>query len=91
MSERIKIPWNYPGLSTAIIHDQVSSFADSFSTGQIETEEDYADSSKSSGAAHVGGGSRVLQTTENYPTQTKARDNSIPSGAIPKDIETLIK
>ena len=75
----------------AIIHDQVGSAGDSFSTARIETE-DYAGSSKSSGDAHVGGGgSRVSQITENYPAPMKARDNTIYSGMIPKEIERLIK
>ena len=69
------------GLPTGITHDQVSSSADSFSTARIETE-DYADSPKSPGASHVVGGSRIFQTTDNYPSPTKM---------IPKDIETLIK
>ena len=91
LSESNEIPENHQGLSTAIIHDQVSSSPDSFSTAQIETEGDYVDSPKSSVPAHVGGDSRVFQTTENYPTQTKARDNTASSGEIPEDIETLIK
>ena len=86
VSENNEISENHQELCTAIIHDQVSSSQDSFSTRQIETEGDYADSLKSSGAAHVGDGSRVFQTTENYPTQTKARDNIVPSGGIPEDI-----
>ena len=89
VSESNEIPEDHQGLSTAIIHDQVASSADSFSTVGIETE-DYAGSSKSSGAAHVVGGSGILQTTENYPALTKAKDNSISSGMIPKEIETLI-
>ena len=89
-SESNEIPEDLQGLSTAIVHDQVGSSADSFSTTQIEREE-YADSSKSSGAAHAGGGSRVLKTTENYPAHTKARDNTVSSGMIPTEIETLIK
>ena len=89
VSGRNGIPEDHQGLSTAIIQDQVGSSADSFTATQIERED--ADSSKSSGAAHVGGGSRVLQTTENYPAQKKARDNTVSSGMIPKEIETLIK
>ena len=73
VSESIEIPEDHQGLSTAIIHDQVGSSTDSFSTAGIETE-DYAGSSKSSGDAHVGGGSRVSQITENYPAPMKARD-----------------
>ena len=84
-------PENHQGLSTAIIDDQVGSSAHSFSTAQIETEGDCADSLKVSGAAHAGGGSRVFQTTENYLTQAKARDNTVSSGKIPGEIETLIK
>ncbi|XP_015774844.1 PREDICTED: uncharacterized protein LOC107353039 isoform X2 [Acropora digitifera] len=53
--------------------------------------EDYADSSNSSGAAQVVGGSRIFQTTENYQVLTKARDTTVSSGMIPKGIETLIK
>ena len=45
----------------------------------------------SSGAAHVVGGSRVFQTKENYPAPTKVRDNTVSSGMIPEEIETLIK
>ena len=90
VSERNETPEDHQGLSTAIIQDQVGSSADSFTTTQIETEE-CADSSKSTGAAHVGGGSRVLQTTDNYSAHTKARDNTVSSGMIPKEIETLIK
>ena len=89
VSGRNGIPEDHQGLSSAIIQDQVGSSADSSTTTQIETED--ADSSKSSGAAHVGGGTRVLQTTENYPVQNKARDNAVSSGMIPKEIETLIK
>ena len=85
VSDSNEIPEDHQGLSIAIIHDQVGSF----STAGIETE-DYAGSSKSSGDAHVGGGSRVSQITENYPALTKARDNTISSGMIPKEIETLI-
>ena len=92
VSESNEMPEDYQGLPTAIIHDQVGSFADSFSvTTQIETEEDYADSSQSSGAAHVDGGSRAFQPTENYLAQTKATDNTLSSGMIPEEIETLIK
>ncbi|XP_068724936.1 uncharacterized protein [Montipora capricornis] len=90
VSESNEIPEDHQGLSTAIIHDQVGSSADSFLTTGIETE-DYAGSSKSSGAAHVVGGSRIFQTTENYPALTTARDNTVSSGMIPKEIETLIK
>ena len=90
VGERNEIPEDHQGLSTAIVHDQVGLSPDSFSTTQIERE-DYADSSKSSGAAHVGGGSRVFQTTENYPAQRKARDNTVSSRMIPTEIETLIK
>ena len=79
------------GLSTAIIHDQVGSSVYSFSTTQIETEEGYADSLKSSAATKVGGGNRAFQTTENYLAQTKARDNTVSSEKIPGEIETLIK
>ena len=78
------------GLPTGITHDQVSSSADSFSTARIETE-DYADSPKSPSAAHVVGDSLIFQTTDNYPSPTKARDNTVPSEMIPKGIETLIK
>ena len=90
VSESNDIPEDHQGLSTAIIHDQVGSGAHSFLTTQTETE-DYVGSSKSSGAAHVVGGSRIFQTTENYPALTKARDNTNSSGMIPKEIKTLIK
>ena len=89
LSEGSGIPEDLQGLSTAIVHDQVGSSADSFLTTQIETE-NYADSSKSSVAAHVGGGSRAFQTTENYPAPAKARDNTVSSGMIPEEIATLI-
>ncbi|XP_067049428.1 uncharacterized protein [Acropora muricata] len=82
-----EIPEDHQGLSAAIV---VGSSVDSFLTTQIETE-DYADSSKSSGDAHVGGGSGVSQITENHPAPMKARDNTLSSGMIPKEIETLIK
>ncbi|XP_015759573.1 PREDICTED: uncharacterized protein LOC107338838 isoform X2 [Acropora digitifera] len=85
-----EIPEDHYGLSAAIVLDELGSSADSFSTAQIE-KEDYADYSKSSGAAYVVGGSQILQKTENYPAITKARDNTVSSGMIPKEIETLIK
>ena len=92
VSESNEIPENRQGLSTAIIDDQVGSSVHSFSSAQIETEEeDYADSLKSSGAEHVGGDSRIFQTTENYLTRAKARDNTVSLGKIPEEIETLIK
>ena len=92
VSESNEIPENRQGLSTAIIDDQVGSSAHSFSTAQIETEEeDGADSLKSSGAAHVVGGSQIFQTTQSYLTQTKARNNTVSSAKIPEEIETLIK
>ena len=88
--ESNEIPKDHQGLSTAITPDQVGSSSDSFSTARIKRE-DYAESLKSSGAAHVVGGSRILQKPENYPALTKARDNTVSSEIIPKDIETLIK
>ncbi|XP_015749583.1 PREDICTED: uncharacterized protein LOC107329408 isoform X2 [Acropora digitifera] len=81
---------DHQGLSTAIIHDKVGSSADLFSTVRIETE-DCAGSSKLPGGAHVVAGSRIFQTTENYLALTKARDNTVSSGMIPKETETLIK
>ncbi|XP_044178391.1 uncharacterized protein LOC114949826 isoform X1 [Acropora millepora] len=90
VSESNEIPEDHQGLSIAIIHDQAGSSAGIETTAEIETE-DYAGSSKSSGDAHVGGGNRGSQITENYPAPMKARDNIISSGMIPKDIETLIK
>ncbi|XP_067050218.1 uncharacterized protein [Acropora muricata] len=90
VSEKDEIPEDHYGLSAAIVLDELGSSADSFSTAQIE-KEDYADYSKSSGAAYVVGGSQILQKTENYPAITKARDNTVSSGMIPKEIETLIK
>ncbi|XP_044166090.1 uncharacterized protein LOC122950038 [Acropora millepora] len=77
-------------LFPAINPDQVGLCADSFSTTQIETVEDYADSSNLSGVAHADGSSQVFQTTDNYQTETTARDN-VFSGVIPKEIETLIR
>ena len=85
-----EIPEDPPELSTAIMHDHVGSSANSFSTTQIEANEDYANSSKSSGAPH-NDDSGVLQTTENYSAQTKARDNSSSLGMIPEEKEALIK
>ena len=90
-TESNEIPENRQGQFAAFIYGQVGSSADSLLTAQIETEEDCAGSSKPSGAAHVGGGSRVLQTTKNYLTQKKARENTVSSGMIPEEIETLIK
>ena len=91
VSETNEIPQDRQGLSTAIIYHQVGSSAYSYSTTQSETEEDYADSLNSSGATHVGGGSQVFQTTENYLPQTKSRDNTVSLEKIPEEIETLIK
>ncbi|XP_067037362.1 uncharacterized protein [Acropora muricata] len=91
VNESNEIPEGPSELSTAIIHDHVGLSADSFSTTQNETEEDYADSSTSSGAQHVSDGSRVSQTTENYPAETKARDNTFSLEMMPEEIETLIK
>ncbi|XP_044178333.1 uncharacterized protein LOC114970883 isoform X6 [Acropora millepora] len=90
VSESNEIPEDHQGLSDAIVLDEVGSPADSFSTAQIETE-DYADYSKSSGAALVVGGSQVFQTTETNPAPTKARNNTVPLGMMPKEIEMLIK
>ena len=91
VTESNKITESYKGLSTAMINDHVGSSADSFLTSQIKTE-DYAVSSKSPGAAHLGDSSRVsVQTTESYLTQTNPRDNSVSSEVIPEEIETLIK
>ena len=90
-SESNEIFQDRQGLSTAIIYDQVGTSAYSYSATQSETEEDYADSLNSSGATHVGGGSRVFQTTESYLAQTKPRDNTVSSEKIPEEIETLIK
>ena len=90
-NESNEIPQDRQGLSIAIIHDQVGSSVYSFSTAQIETDEDYADSFNLSGATNVSGGNRVFQTTENYLAQTKARDNTVSSEKIPEEIETLIK
>ena len=75
---------DHRGLSAAIVVDEVGSLVDAFTTARIETE-DYAESLKSPGAAHVVDGSRIFQTTDNYPSPTKA------SELIPKGIETLIK
>ena len=91
VSESNEILQDRQGLSTADIHDQVSSSVYSFSIAQIKTEEDYADSLNSSGTTSVGGGNQVFQTTENYLAQTKARDNTVSSEKIPEEIETLIK
>ena len=63
VSESNEILQDCQGLSTAIIHDQVSSSLYSFSTAQIKTEEDYADSLNSSGAESVGVGNQVFSST----------------------------
>ena len=91
VSESNEIPEDPIELSPAINHDQVGLSADSFSSTQIETKEDYADSLNSTGVAQAGGGSRVFQATDNYLTETKARDDNVFSGMIPKEIETLIR
>ena len=80
-----------PELSPTVNHSQVGLSADSFSTTQIETEENYADCANLSGVAYADGGSRVVQTADNYVTETKATDNNVSSGMIPKEIETLIR
>ena len=90
-SESNEIFQDRQGLSTAIVYDQVRTSAYSYSTTQSEKEEDDADSLNSSGATHVGGGSRVFQTTESYLAQTRSRDNTVSSEKIPEEIETLIK
>ena len=77
-------------LSPAINHGQVGLSVDSFSTTQIETVEDYADSSNLYGVAHADGGSQVFQITYNNQTETEARDND-SSDMLPKEIETLIR
>ena len=51
------------------------------------TEVDYGNPSQSSGAAHLGDGSRIFPSTENY----SARGNTVSSAMIPEEIETLIK
>ncbi|XP_044175060.1 uncharacterized protein LOC122958332 isoform X2 [Acropora millepora] len=86
-----EIPEDYLGLSSAIIHGQLGVAADSFSTAQIRTEEDYANSSQSSGALPLDDDSRISSSTENYPAQTKVRDDTVSSAMIPEEIETLIK
>ena len=80
VSESNEISEDPTEMSPAINHDQVGSSADSFSTTQIEAVEDYAGSLISSGV-----------TTDNYLTETKARDNNVFPGMIPKEIETLIR
>ena len=80
-----------PELSSTISHSQVGSSADSLSTTQIETVEHSSDSSNSSAVAQVDGSSRVFQTTDNYLTETKARESNVSSGMIPKEMETLIR
>ena len=77
--------------SPTISHSQVGSSADSPLTTQIKTMEDYADSSNSSPVAHAEDSSRVSQTTDNYLTETKARESNVSSGMIPKEMETLIR
>ena len=80
-----------PELSPTISHSQVGSSADSPLTTQIKTVEDYGDSSNSSPVAHAEGSSRVSQTTDNYLTETIARESNVSSGMIPKEMETLIR
>ena len=77
-----------PELSPPISHSQVGLSADSLSTTQIETVEDYADSSA---VAHADGRSRVFQTTDNYLPEKKARESNVSSGMIPKEMEKLIR
>ena len=77
-----------PELSPLISHSQVGLSADSLLTTQIEIVEDYADSS---GVAQADGRSRVFQTTDNYLTETKARESNVSSGMIPKEMEKLIR
>ena len=91
VSETNEIAEDYQGPSSKIIHDQGIASADASSTTQIRTEEDEANSSQSSGAAHLGGGSRISPSTENYPAQTKVSDDTVSSAMIPEEIETLIK
>ena len=78
-----------PELSPTVNHNQVGSSADSFSTTQIEREENYA--IMLSGVAYADDGSRVVQAADNHLTETKARENNVSSGMIPKEIETLIR
>ena len=73
------------------VHYQVDNSAYLILVTHIRTEEDDANFSQSSGAAHLGGGSRISPSTENYPKQTKLRDDTVPSAMIPEEIETLIK
>ena len=89
--ERNEIFKDLTELSPAINHDQVGLSADSSSTTQIKTKYSSADSLNSSSVAQADGGSRVFQTKDNYQTETKARDNNVSSGVIPKEIETLIR
>ncbi|XP_067047077.1 uncharacterized protein [Acropora muricata] len=77
-------------LSPAINPGHAGLSVDSFSTTQIETVEDYTDSSRLSGVAHADGFSQAFQTTDNYQKETKARDN-VSSEMIPREIETLIR
>ena len=90
-SETNEIAEDYQEPSSKIIHDQGIASADASSTTQIRTEEDEANSSQSSGAAHLGRGSRISPSTENYPAQAKVRDDTVSSAMIPEEIETLIK
>ena len=78
-------------LFPVINHDQFGLSPDLFSITKIETVDSSADSSKSSGVTHADGCSRVFQSTDNYHKETKARDNNVSSGVIPKKIETLIR
>ena len=71
--------------------NEIPASADSFSTTQSRTEEDYANSSQSSGAPHLDDDSLMFPSTENYPALTKVRDNTVSSAMIPEEIETLIK
>ena len=88
-----KDPLQYPQipeLFPTVNHSQVGSSADSFSTTQIEIEENYAACANLSGVAYADGGSRVVQTAENYETETNAKVN-VSSEMIPKEIETFIR
>ena len=91
VSETNEIPEYYLGLSSAMIYDQLGVSADSFSTTQMRTEDDYPNSSQSSGATHLDDASRISPSTENYPAQTKVRDNTVSSALIPEERETFIE
>ena len=90
-SQRLKLwgrmnPWGSPR-AVHCNYSRSSCLQILFPTTQIEIED--ADSSKSSGAAHVGGGSRAYKPQRIIQHRRKPEITQL--GNIPKEIETLIK